>query len=222
MPVGLIIGLSSSSLIFFVLFLIFSITNYKKRFDSKYDLRNHFPYELNYKSSFGDNVLGNISLITSMVLAMSSFGVASVKVSSYTLLLAPIIAGSLYSLIIIFVPFADIKYLRFHVILDVLLSGCAFLTPASLGLIGLSIFQTKELVAGLVYLIIGLIVGLFNFVLIMNPKFSFNINMKVVKLADGTEQYQRPKLITMALSEWLMILTTYISHILLILILFLL
>lgn len=221
MPIGLFIGLSSASLIFFVLFLIFSIENYKKRFDLKYDLRNHFPYELNYKSRFGDNALGNICLIAAMVLSISSFGCCSQFVSKNALMLVPIICGSIYSLLLVFVVFADIKYLRFHVILNVMLSGIAFLTPASIGLIGLFFFQQKESIPGLVYLIIGMLVGLFNFVLIMNPKFSFNIEMKVVKLENGQEQVVRPKFIVMAFSEWLMMFSIFISHILLILILFL-
>ena len=220
MPIGFIIGLSASSLIFFILFLIFSIVNYKMRFDMKYDLRNHFPYELNYKSSFKNNLIGNLCLIMAMVLSMSAFACCSPYVANNNLLLFPIIAGALYSILIIFVPFADIKYLYFHIIVDVLLAAAAFLTPAGIGLIGLFMYQQNGSIPGLVYLIIGMIVGLFNFLLIMNPRFSFKINMKVVKLENGEEEVRRPTFIVMAFSEWLMMFSLFISHVLLILLLF--
>lgn len=222
MPIGVIIGISSSSLIFFILSLVFSIFNYKKRFALKYDLKNHFPYELNYKSRFKDNLIGNLCLVMAMVLSLSSFACCSPHVAKFNIIIAPIIAGSLYSLVVIFVFFADIKYLYFHVLIDVLLAGFGFLTPGLLGLMGLFQYQQNQSIPGLVYLIIGLIVGIFNFALIMNPRFSFNIKMRVVKLDSGEEQVERPKIIVMAFSEWMMIFSLFISHILLILILFIL
>ena len=222
MPIGLIIGLSCSSLILFIVFLVFSLTNYKKRFDLVYDLRNHFPYEINYKSRFNDNLIGNICLIASMVLSISSFACASYYLGHYYLLIVAILSGSLYSLLNIFLFFSDIKYLKFHIFVVVLLSGLSFLTPASIGLVGLFLYQQKESIPGLVYLIIGLLIGVFSFALIMNPKFSFNIQMKVVKLENGEEEVRRPTFIVMAFSEWLMTLFIFLSHILFILLLFLL
>lgn len=220
MPQGFIIGLSGSSLIFFILFLFFSIFNYKKRFAMNYDIRNHFPYELNYKSSFKENLIGNLCLIMSMVLSISAFACSSSYFNKASIILIPVIAGALYSLLIIFIPFSDIKYIRFHVLLAVLLAGLSFLTPSSIGLVSLFIYQQTENVLGIVYLIIGLVIGLFSFALIMNPKFSFDIKMKVVKLENGQEETKRPTIIVIAFSEWLLMFSLFLSHILLILLLY--
>ena len=71
MGIGLSIGLVSASFLFFFAFFLFGIFYYQKRFNLKYDIRNTFPYEINYQQSFLDNIFVNIFLI---LFAVSSIG----------------------------------------------------------------------------------------------------------------------------------------------------
>jgi hypothetical protein len=52
------------------------------------------------------------------------------------------------------------------------------------------------------------------FVIIMNQKISFNIKMKVAVDEQGNEKYVRPDFITVAFTEWMMVLLLPVSQIL--------
>ena len=217
--IGWLIGTSVSSLVMFICFLIASTLNYKKRFDLKYDFRNHFPYEYNFESKYSDNLLGNICLTISMIFSLTLFSLSSGFFNASGILIFCLIAGAIYSAIVFFLPFANLKHIRIHVIAAVMLSCFAFLTPSSIGLVAFQHYQLTKLVICLVLFIICIVVGLFNFVLIMNPKFSFNIQMKKVKLENGEEKVERPTFIVIAFSEWLMMFSIFITQLLLILVL---
>ena len=217
--IGWLIGTSSSSILMFVCFMIFSIINYKKRFQLEYDLRNHFPYELNYDGKYKDNLFGNICLTLSMLFSLAFFSLTSGFFVKNAVLIFCLIAGAIYSAIVFFLPFVNLKRIYIHVVTAVMLSCFAFLTPASVGLVAFQQFQIEKSIFCLVIFIISVIFGLFNFVLIMNPKFSFNIQMKKVKLETGEEKIERPKIIVIALSEWIMMFSIFITQLLLILVL---
>lgn len=215
--IGWLIGTSSSSLLMFIFFMVFSIMNYKKRFQLTYDVRNHFPYELNYESKYKDNLLGNIFLTLSMLLSLGFFSLTSGFFTRNPILIFCLIAGAIYSAITFFLPFANLKFIRLHVVAAVMQASFAFLTPASVGLVAFQQYQMEKEVICLVIFIICLVIGLFNFILIMNPKFSFNIQMRKVKLETGEEKIERPTFIVIAFSEWIMMFSLFIAHLLLIL-----
>ena len=39
----------------------------------KYDLRNHYPYELNYEGEFKDNLTGNVAIILSAAFSIAFY-----------------------------------------------------------------------------------------------------------------------------------------------------
>ena len=69
----------------------------------------------------------------------------------------------------------------------------------------------------LVMSIVSVVVALFNFVLVMNPKLSLSIKMNIGIDEKGQEYYVRPKYIMMAFTEWLMILSFLVDNVLFIL-----
>lgn len=200
------IGLAGGSILLFTAYFFLSSFNYKKRFENKYDIRCYFPYEFNYESKITDNLLGNFALILSMFISMGLFalGLAYYQTNGY--ILAATIAGILYSILVLAINFTPLKLLRFHFVMMVILFVSAFFTPMALGLTSFGIYQTTKEVFPIVLMIICFVVGLVMFALIMNPKLSFNIKMQVAVDENGNEKYVRPNFITVAFSEWLMVL----------------
>ena len=212
--IGWFIGLFGGAIIFFVGYILFSITNYKKRFKNQYDLRNCFPYELNYESKFADNLFGNISLIMSMAFSLSLFalGLSYFKTNGY--LLVVMISGALYSIFVALINFIPLKFLKAHLIFAVILFIVAFLTPGSAGLTAFNIYQQNHNVFPIVVMSLAALVAIFVFGLIMNPKLSLNIKMNVATDEKGNEYYVRPKYIMIAFTEWMLIIGLILSELL--------
>ena len=208
------IGLAAGSILLFISYIFLSTFNYKKRFENKYDLRNCFPYEFNFESKLTDNVLGNVALIASMFLSMGLFALGLAFYQNNGYIIAGTIAGIVYSILVLAINFTPLKTLRFHFVMMVILFVAAFFTPMALGLTSFSIYQTTKQVYPIVLMVICFVIGLLMFVLIMNPKLSFNIKMKVAVDEQGNEKYVRPDFITVAFTEWMMVLLLPVSQIL--------
>ena len=181
---------------------------------NKYDLRNCFPYEFNFESKLTDNLLGNVALIASMFLSMGLFALGLAFYQNNGYIIAGTIAGIVYSILVLAINFTPLKTLRFHFVMMVILFVAAFFTPMALGLTSFSIYQTTKQIYPIVLMVICFVIGLLMFVLIMNPKLSFNIKMKVAVDEQGNEKYVRPDFITVAFTEWMMVLLLPVSQIL--------
>ena len=208
------IGLAAGSILLFISYIFLSTFNYKKRFENKYDLRNCFPYEFNFESKLTDNLLGNVALIASMFLSMGLFALGLAFYQNNGYIIAGTIAGIVYSILVLAINFTPLKTLRFHFVMMVILFVAAFFTPMALGLTSFSIYQTTKQIYPIVLMVICFVIGLLMFVLIMNPKLSFNIKMKVAVDEQGNEKYVRPDFITVAFTEWMMMLLLPVSQIL--------
>ena len=219
MQIGWLIGLSASSIVLFFAYFFLSRANYKKRFALDYDIRNHFPYEFNYESKFTDNILGNAALILSAAFALGLFACAAVYNHTNGILLLSLIVGLLYSILFVVINFIPLKYLKLHLLFTVLLFAFSFVTPGAIGLASFKDYQDGNEVFSLIIFIVSMVVAFINFVLVMNPKLTLNIKMQVAKDDKGNEHYIRPKYIVIAMSEWIMIFSLFISQILLILLL---
>ena len=208
------IGLAAGSILLFIAYIFLSTFNYKKRFENKYDLRNCFPYEFNFESKFADNMLGNVALVASMFVSIGLFalGLAYYQTNGY--ILAATIAGILYSILVLGINFTPLKLMRFHFVVMVILFAAAFFTPMASGLTAFRFYQLNHTPYPLVLMILCFVIGLFMFVLIMNPKLSFNIKMKVAVDEEGNERYIRPDFISAAFTEWMMVLLLPINQIL--------
>lgn len=217
MGIGLSIGLVSSSLLFFVAFLLFGIFYYKKRFSVPYDLRNTFPYEINYQTKFLDNILVNVFLILSLVSSIGFFAFFDIK-NIPGVILVPMIGGILLSICIFFLFFADLKYIRFHIIILILSAISAFVLASGVALVGFHKFQNDNSdIYSLIISIIAALAGLFIFGVMMNPKLNFRLEMKKAVDVNGKEILVRPKYFVLAFSEWIFIFSIFVSELLLLL-----
>ena len=213
-PYPWFIGLAAGSLLLFIAYNFLSTFNYKKRFANKYDFRSFFPYELNYESKLTDNLLGNVSLILSMMFSVSLFALGFSYFQNNGYIIASIIAGVIYSIFVIAINFVPLKTMRFHFVMMVILFVASFFTPMALALTAFNVYQTYKNVFALVIMIFAFAVGLLMFALIMNPKLSFNIKMQVAVDEEGNERYIRPKFISVAFTEWMMIYLLPVNQIL--------
>ena len=214
------LGLAIASILFFLGFLYFGIRSYKKRFDVSYGFRNFFPYEINYGTRFLDNIGVNALLILS---CFCSFALFLYYGYGYNLFeeskLVTIIAGFTLTLCVFFSFFADLKYIRFHIFLIILLALSAFMLPSGIVILGYVGFQKTNDIYSIVIAGIALIVALFVFASLMNPRLNFQLNMQKAVDAKGKEILVRPKYFVMAFTEWLFIFSLFIDQILLLLLL---
>ncbi len=210
---GWLTGFAISFLLFGVLSFIASKSNYQKRFQMSYSLRNTFPYEFNYESKFTDNILGNVLLILSLGTALGFYSTINVDRQDVILLVAAI-AGILLTILIGVNFFLPLKLLKTHMTLSIFQFLMSFIVPASIAISALSYYKNYQNVIPLVVAIISSIFAVFNFALVMNPKLSLNIKMDVITNDDGTETYKRPKFITFAFTEWITIINSLIYPIL--------
>ena len=217
MGIGLSIGLVSASFLFFFAFFLFGIFYYQKRFNLKYDIRNTFPYEINYQQSFLDNIFVNIFLILFAVSSIGFFVFFDIK-NILSVNMVPTVGGIFLAICIFFLFFADLKYIRFHMILLILTSISAFALASGVALVGFRSFQLdNQDYYSLIICIIAALIALFLFGVMMNPKLSFHLEMKKAVGVDGKEKLVRPKFFVLAISEWLFIFSILLSELLLLL-----
>ena len=215
MGFGLSLGLSLSSMFFFAMFLFFGIKNYQSRFkDIKYDIRNTFPYEINYQQRYLDNVLPNVLLTLYIITSVGFFAFFDIKnLNAFTIFMMA--SGITFTISSFFLFFADLRYIRLHLLLVTLIAVFAFATSASIAVYGFSLFKgNDDNILELVIAIIATLLGLFIFGMMMNPKLNFRLDMKKAITPEGKEVLIRPKYFVMAFSEWMFILSLFIDQIL--------
>lgn len=202
LSLGLFVGLISASFLFFVCYVVFSNLIYKKKYEESYDFRNHFPYEYNFNQGFKENILGNICLILSMLLSMGSYGLALGYFFNNGNLLFVVISGIIFSIAVLFANFVPLKLLRFHVISAIISFVAAFATPSAIALAAFANYRETSSSFSMVILVTSIVVAVFFFGAVMNPRLTLKIQMIVEKDTNGNEKYVRPKFIVFALSEW--------------------
>lgn len=197
-----------SSVLFLIIFVLFSILNYKNRFKMNYDLRNHYPYELNYEMKFSDNLVGNLAIC---LFAASGIAFYTLFDSKYTngFLLFDLIAGSIYSLVLMSFAFISLnKHLKFHLLVVLIGVVLSFLIPFSNAMTLFNAYKSKEEVGALVLAIFNVTYCLIIFFMMMNPRLSHWADLKEEKDKDGTIKYVRPKYFILAFIEWGLILSS--------------
>ena len=202
-----------SSVVFLTIFTLFSILNYKNRFNIKYDIRNHYPYELNYEGKFTDNLTGNLAVI---LFALSGVAFFTLFDSKYNngFFIFDMIAGSIYALALMSLAFIPLKNLKAHLFLVLACVVLSFLIPFSNALASSISFKDSQEPVSLVMMIVNAVYCVFIFILMMNPKLSHWADLKEETNNDGTKKYVRPKYFILAFIEWLLIFTSPVVMIL--------
>ena len=201
------------SIVALFIFVFFSILNYKNRFKMNYDLRNHYPYELNFESKFSDNLTGNIGIILFGICSTTFYSMYNSNFNNGFLIFI-LIAGSIYSVVLASLVFIPLKSLKLHlgvVLVSVVLS---FLIPFANAMACSMHFKSYNDVFSLILIIVNAIYCLYIFILMINPKLSHWADLKVEVAEDGTKKYIRPKVFILAFIEWSLILSSPILMVL--------
>lgn len=204
------------SVLFGTLFLVTSFVSYKNKYKIAYNIRNMFPYELNYKGRFSDNFYGNVSLILATISFVFFFSTFDLKFDNGFFIMI-MISGILASILFLSLIFIPLDYMRLYSIVFILFLISSFLLATSIS-IGSFVFnqqigETSPI--PFIIFILGFVLTLFILVLLLNPKLNLNIRMKETIGDDGSIKYVRPRMITIAFSQWLLFFSLFISEILL-------
>lgn len=192
-------------------FYFVSLKNYKKRYKMDYRIRNYFPYELNYRMLFKDNMMGNIMLILASILYLACYIIALFNrmTDFYYAIFA---VGTIATFIPIALIFTPLERTRQHMLFVTLSFAFSFLNVGLIAVESYRIFNSGiNFALGLTSFIISIIIGLFIFVLILNPKLSSWGKMDQVTNDDGTISYARPKFFVLAFSEWMIIIANLLT-----------
>ncbi len=173
----------------------------RKRVNKGIDLRNSFPFEkipLFKTDYFFINILYFLSILapTSGVILFMTYHLGVVTI--FTGVISVIL---LFFLAII--PFVTINKLKEHLYLDVGLivthfALCGFILYLSYSISKLYDYQN---VTAIIAIVISGIFFIFSLCFVANPRL-FDLKMKVEE-----EEISRPKVIPLAISEWLLLLT---------------
>lgn len=198
------LGLLVVEALFLVGFVVFSRLNYKNRFKESYDLRNHFPYELNFEGRYGENLFGNICATIMSVCSVLFYVFFEPNFGDGYYLFTRI-AGILYSISISFMIFVPMKMLKTHLLYTVIVIVFSFLSSFSIALNAMNTFTRTHYNLLLIPLIFSVVICLFIMGLIINPRINKWAKLEEVIEKDGAKTYKRPKWFVLAFTEWCLI-----------------
>ena len=207
------VTIAVASLVLFAAGIVFSISNYRRRYQSKYSIKNMFPFEFNYMGHFFDNILGNFLFIFSGLCLLVFYATfKGSRTEGFGIFL--FVAGIIVSGLITSLYFVSTKYLKTHIVILTLCFALTFMSIAASALLNLKYYRHDQNITALTGFIYSIVLAVFAFALAMNPKLSFKIQAKVKQTVNDEEaKYERPKWIVVAFTEWMLILTAYLNQI---------
>lgn len=216
--------LLSLLVLFFGLFLLFGLLEYKDRNKKKYDFLSSFPFEL---------VQGEVKKSFLSRFFFTVYGVTYVASSFYILYLNPTLSflnslGILLGIVSLFV-FASMLALiyvpaysfRLHLVSSVVFFAFSILADVLMGLTYLNLYQAQLSTIALVIMIVNFALAFFKGLILINPKLAHWTELDSSIGSDGVVTSSRPRPFVLAFSEWLVIFLNAISIIAYILGLFL-
>lgn len=201
-------------LFFFIVFNVVSRVFYKHRHRDKYHFYQMFPYEFNYPSVFKENPYGNLLFVFGS-LGIMAFYILNPYSSLFRIL--ALVTSIIFTMILICLIMMPLYYLKTHMVLSCLAMVLSMVLPL------FNLFQAlnqKEIATNqaqtvlcFVSVVISAILSLTMLLLILNPKLTFRIYLDKTVDAEGNEALKRPKIIFLALNEWMSIFIYFLSPI---------
>lgn len=198
----------------FIVFNVVSRAFYKRRHGDKYHFYNMFPYEFNYPSVFKENPYGNFLFIFSAAV-IAVFYILNPYTSSIYRILALVVSIA-FTMVLICLIMMPLYYLKTHMALSCGSMVLAMVLPLFNLFLALEqkktglLTQTQDVMA-IVAMVVSAILSVTMLLLIMNPKLTFKIYLDKSVDAEGNEVLKRPKIIPLALTEWMAIFVYFIS-----------
>ena len=192
------------SVVIFGLIITVSFLLYKKRNDVDFDIKNSFPFELNYRSEFKENFYTHILLALYTSICCGFYATLfSKNVNGYFLFI--LIGGILSSLVIYSLFYIPLLRLKLHIAVDAICFALKLAISGAIIILSYRLIKDNMSWANVTSLVLGSISTLAIVALMINPRLTLDFrSMEVVK-ENGEKEYVRPKYVVLALSEWLLI-----------------
>ena len=197
------------------LFIVFNVVSrifYKRRHGDKYHFYQMFPYEFNYPAVFKENPYGNFLFIMAS-LSIAVFYILNPYNSIYRIM--ALIAALAFTMILICIIMMPLYYLKTHMALSIVSMTLAMALPLFNLLMAYNQYKVEPNNMKQVLMIISMvfsgILALIMIALILNPRLTFKIYLDKETDSNGQEVLKRPKIIPLALTEWVSILVYFLS-----------
>ena len=206
------VGILALIILVFTLLMVSGNLLYKSRTQNKYSIRNMFPFELNYKVYFKDNLYIHIFVGLFVMASIGFYATFSFDYSNGYIIFI-IISGIVSAIMILLLFYIPLANLRFHLIVDAIFFTLSFANVAATLITAWRANQLLISWASVTSIVLSILIALLDFALIMNPKLNLNFKPIEVVKENGEKEYLRPKGIVLAFSEWILIFL-YIFNIL--------
>lgn len=210
----LLLTLFILGLLLLITFYFVSALLYKNRHQQKYHFYQMFPYEFNYPSVFKNNPYGNVLFILGGF-AVVAFYIFNPYSSIYRT--ASMIIAIIFVMILICLILMPLYYLRTHMALSVISMTLSMALPLFNLFLAYSQYKIEpdsvKRILCIISMVISAILALAMIVLILNPKLTFKIYLDKDTDGGGNEVLKRPRIIYLALSEWVSIFIFFLSPI---------
>ena len=208
----LLLALFCLSIFLIVAFYFVSTILYKARHKEAYGFWRMFPYELNYPSVFKENLWGNFLFIFAC-LTVVAFYILNPYGDIYRII--GIIISIVFTMVSVCLLLMPMNYLRTHLILSVVSMTLSLALPLFNIFLAYSdyIFFTNSTSRALsiISMVFSSVLALAMLALIINPRLTFKIYLDKEIDTDGNEVLKRPKIIFLALNEWMSIFIFFLT-----------
>lgn len=208
----LLLALFVLGIILIVAFYFISKTLYKARHKETYSFWRMFPYELNYPSVFKENLWGNFLFIFAS-LAVVTFYILNPYDSIYKII--TIVISIVFTMVSVCLLLMPMIYLRTHLTLSVFSMTLSLALPLFNLFSAYNDYKTYtnnvSRILSIIAMVISGLLALMMLILIMNPKLTFKIYLDKETDNDGNEVLKRPKVIFLALNEWMAIFIYFLT-----------
>ena len=198
------ISLFALTVVLFILLMIVSFLLYKKRNDEDFNLKNSFPFELNYHSEFKENFYTHI-FIALYIIACAGFYATFHMSYNNGYLIFIMIGGVLSTLAIYALFYIPLLRLRLHIIIDAIFFALRLAISGALIIVSWRLIQKGINWANITSIVLASIATLATIAIIINPRLDLNFKLMEVVKENGETEEVRPKYVSLAFSEWLLI-----------------
>lgn len=197
------IGTFILTILFLAILLIVSPLLYKRRNEEDFDIRNCFPFELNYRSEFKENFYTHLILALFILATCGFYATFNTSYSGYLLFI--MIGGILSTFAIYALFYVPLLRLKGHIIVATLAFTLRLATSASIFIASWKVNQNMMSWASITSIVLSSIAMFISLALIFNPKLTLNFHRMEVVKENGEKDYVRPNYVWLALSEWMLI-----------------
>lgn len=207
-------------ILLFASLVVFRFIEDKKGTNIQFSFLRHFPYEMITMHQNSSKVY-KVLLYIFVIFCFSPIFVICPLIKDFgDLGWIAIVNACLYGLagiMIIGLHFFEVRFIKTHSLVFSIFVGLCILSSSMTALFSILSFNVwnrfnQGSALSIVCLVLAALLAIFDILIVFNPKLSNWAKLEQIQNQDGTVSYDRPKIFPLALSEWLMILSLFLSE----------